>query len=102
VLSTRRCSLCEDGAPSSFRRGKTRSASDMAFHGNGRLPRRRRLRRCARGGTGTKCGPRLLTRSRATDWRPTRVETRELSVQRRMFAVVLRPVGRLRAPPVPA
>ena len=32
ALSTRRCSLCEDWAPSSFRRGKTRSASDMTFH----------------------------------------------------------------------
>ncbi len=73
ALSTRRCSLCEDWAPSSFRRGKTRSASDMTFHEDARSPQRRWLRRCARGRIGTKCGPRLLTRSRATDWRPARV-----------------------------
>jgi hypothetical protein len=39
VLSTRRCSLCEDCAPSSFRPGKTRSTSNMTFHENALLPR---------------------------------------------------------------
>jgi hypothetical protein len=38
VLSTRRCPLCEDCAPRSFRRGKTRSASDMTFHDCARPP----------------------------------------------------------------
>ena len=65
ALSTRRCSRCEDCAPSSsLRRGNTRSSSDMTFHENARLPRRRRLRRCARGRMGAKCGPRLPTKPR--------------------------------------
>ena len=38
VLSTRRRSLGVDCAPVSSRRGKTRSASDMVFHGNARSP----------------------------------------------------------------
>jgi hypothetical protein len=77
ALSTRRCSRCEDCAPSSsLLRGNTRSSSDMTFHENARLPRRRGLRCCARRRMGAKCGPRLPTRSRAINWRPTRVETR--------------------------
>jgi hypothetical protein len=61
ALSTRRCSLCEDCAPRSFRRGNTRSASDMTFHEYARLPRRRRLRRCSRDCNSTECVRRLLT-----------------------------------------
>ena len=38
VLSTRRRSLCVGCAPDSSGRGKTRSASDMAFHGCARSP----------------------------------------------------------------